>query len=153
MADTHKAEISISADAMLSETAKLLTGQQVPKEIDLAPKQAPKEITAPIKQSLLSMSLEQTIFAITAIYLVDMLESNGYLSHLELSLNKPSSLGQWVVTAFVMLLNPVVMFMWKTYSHVKTIERKVVQATDASETPLRQTEEASRVKLKAVKSA
>ncbi|KAI7218240.1 hypothetical protein KC333_g3705 [Hortaea werneckii] len=153
MADSHKAEVSISADAMLSETAKLLTGQEVPKEIDLASKQAPKEMTAPIKQSLLSMSLEQTVFAITAVYLVDMLESNGYLSHLELSSDKPSSSGQWVVTALVILLNPVMMFMWKTYTHVKTIERKVVEATEASETPLRRTEEAGRAKSKAVKTA
>ncbi|KAI7535340.1 hypothetical protein KC331_g12079 [Hortaea werneckii] len=153
MADSHKAEVSISADAMLSETAKLLTGQDVPKEIDLASKQTPKDMTAPIKQSLISMSLEQTMFAITAVYLVNMLESNGYLSHLEPSSNKPSSSGQWVVTALVILLNPVMMFMWKTYTHVKTIERKVVEATDASETPLRRTEEASRAKSKDVKTA
>lgn len=110
-------------------------------------------MTAPIKQSLLSMSLEQTVFAITAVYLVNMLESNGYLSHLELSSDKPSSSGQWVVTALVILLNPVMMFMWKTYTHVKTIERKVVEATEASETPLRRTEEAGRAKSKAVKTA
>lgn len=93
------------------------------------------------------------MFAITAVYLVDMLESNGYLGHLELSSNKPSSSGQWVVTALVILLNPVMTFMWKTYTHVKTIERKVVEATDASETTLRRTEEASRAKSKAVKTA
>lgn len=110
-------------------------------------------MTAPIKQSLISMSLEQTIFAITAVYLVNMLESNGCLRHLELSSDKPSASGQWVVTAFVILLNPVMMFMWKTYTHVKTVERKVMEATNASETPLRQTEEASCAKSKAVKTA
>lgn len=84
---------------------------------------------------------------------MDVLESNGYLSHLGLSSVKPSFSGQWVVSAFVILLNPAMMFMWKTYSQVKTIERKVVEATDASETPLRQTEEGSRDEPKAVKSA
>ncbi|KAI6801520.1 hypothetical protein KC332_g15420 [Hortaea werneckii] len=138
---------------MLSETAKLLTGHEVPEEIDPAPKQAPKEISAPIKQSLLAVSLEQTFFAIIAVYLMDRLDSNGYLSLQELTSNKPSPLGQWVVTAFVILLNPVMMFMWKAYSHIQTIERKVVEAIDASETPLRQTEEASAAKSKAVKNA
>ena len=93
------------------------------------------------------------IFAVTAVYLVNMLESNGYLDHLELSSKKPSPSGQWVVSALVILLNPVMVFMWKTYTHVKTIEKRVVEATDASETPLRQTEEASRAKSKAVKTA